>query len=130
MEPLKADAGDNITVSGGELVTLDGSNSNAGLNSIVSHQWFITSQPATAVAQQLDSTEQVLFTLSTEGVYEIQYTITDENNKSSSDTVLITVDSGFTLSQCNVDTIVSDEMRSNLLNQLNTFHVAVNMMNP
>jgi len=109
VEPLKAEAGENLTVSGGELIRLDGSNSTSGLYGIVANSWSMKSKPASALNQQFDSTEQIEFTLSTEGVYEMEYWIKDGNYNTSTDSLFVTVSSGYSLSQCSINSIGNDE---------------------
>ena len=96
-----ADAGNDQSVtdsdtSGSELVTLDGSASYDPDGSIVSYDW---KEGSTTIATGANPTVDLAV-----GVHTIDLTVTDNDGATATDTVVVTVNSGYTGPACFSDT--------------------------
>jgi hypothetical protein len=97
-----ADAGDDITITLGETVTLDGGNSSDDDNDPLSYSWELTSQPSgSSVSIDNNENVQVQFIPDVAGSYTATLTVSDdddsddsddETSKEDTDEVLITVE--------------------------------------
>lgn len=88
--PPVAIAGDDVTVSTGSTVTLDGSNSTDPDGDELSYQWSIASAPAGSTATITNATEVIAtFVPDVPGSYTLRLTVDDGNNATHSDDVVI-----------------------------------------
>jgi len=81
-----ADAGDDITITLGETVNLDGGNSSDADNDPLSYSWELTSQPSgSSVSINNNENVQVQFTPDVAGSYTATLTVSDDDDSDDSD---------------------------------------------
>ena len=85
-----ADAGADQTVDEGDLVSQDGSFSDAGSGDSHTFLWQVVADNGQIIADA--TTEDFSFTPFDNGSYSLTFTVTDDDGDSDSDTALITVD--------------------------------------
>ena len=85
-----ADAGADQTVDEGDLVSQDGSFSDAGSGDSHTFLWQVVADNGQVIADA--TTEDFSFTPFDNGSYSLTFTVTDDDGDSDSDTALITVD--------------------------------------
>jgi poly(3-hydroxybutyrate) depolymerase len=110
-----------------DSVTLNGANSHDSLGTLISYQWNIISGPGQGTIINNSSAAATANNLA-QGTYEISLTVTDNNNKTSSDTVKITVNPAIAPSQVPVaiiagaaDTTIVLPQNSIVLNGSNSY---------
>lgn len=111
---ITADAGNNITASVGEQVTLDGSNSSI-TEGTLSYLWEFESKPSGSnVTIQNATTVNPTFTPDTEGDYVVKLTVSNDNS-SASDKVTVTASGSLSQTQELSGEINSDKTLSDIV---------------
>ncbi|QDG52671.1 tandem-95 repeat protein [Persicimonas caeni] len=110
-----ADAGTDQTVTEGDVVNLDGSNSSdidAG-DSIASYAWTLDTKPSSSTATLTDAaTATPSFTADVAGDYVLTLTVTDQNTATATDTVTITAQTASVQPSSAGELVISEIMPS------------------
>jgi hypothetical protein len=94
VEPPLADAGLDQQATAGSAVQLDASGSRAPGGNLTGYEWTITTPNGTVVAPQCDTCARTWFVPNQVGRYEATVTVTDDEGRTSSDTLYVDVETG------------------------------------